>query len=136
VSEAIPATTALSAPFGDEPVPAGAARRTNPAKVRSARTDPKRPGEKCRAEPGRFIPVVDLTSCEGKRDCTEVCPYDVFEVTRMADADFATLGVMAKLRSLAHKRQAAYAIRAEDCHACGLCVVACPEAAITLRTVS
>lgn len=136
MSEAIPATTALSAPFGDEPVPTGAARRTNPAKVRSARTDPNRPGEKCRAEPGRFIPVVDLTSCEGKRDCTEVCPYDVFEVTRMADADFATLGVMAKFRSLAHKRQAAYAIRAEDCHACGLCVVACPEAAITLRTVS
>jgi hypothetical protein len=33
-----------SAAFGDEPVPATAARRTNPAKVRRARTNPDRPG--------------------------------------------------------------------------------------------
>ncbi len=38
-----------------------------------------------------------------------------------------SLGVVGKLRSLAHKRQTAYAVRASDCHACGLCVVACPE---------
>jgi NAD-dependent dihydropyrimidine dehydrogenase PreA subunit len=136
VPEATPLTPEHSAPFGDEPVPATAARRTNPAKVRAARANPDRPGERCRAEPGRFVPVVDLTRCEGKRDCTEVCPYDVFEVTRMADADFASLGVLGKLRSLAHKRQTAYAVRAQDCHACGLCVVACPEGAITLQPVS
>jgi 4Fe-4S ferredoxin len=124
---------ATETPFGEEPVPAAAARRTNPDKVRVARADPNRPGEKCRAEPGRFVPVVDLTRCEGKRDCTEVCPYDVFEVTRIDDADFAGLPVFGKLRSLAHRRQAAYPVRAQDCHACGLCVVACPEAAITLQ---
>jgi NAD-dependent dihydropyrimidine dehydrogenase PreA subunit len=121
-------------PFGAEPVPVAAARRTNPAKVRAARSDPNRPGERCRAEPGRFIPVIDLHRCEGKRDCTEVCPFDVFEVTRMTDEDFATLGAIGKLRSIAHKRQTAYAVRAQDCHACGLCVVACPEKAITLTS--
>lgn len=127
--------TTIGAPqaeFGDEPVPATAARRTNPTKVRAARADPNRPGEKCRAEPGRFIPVIDLGRCEGKRDCTEVCPYDVFEVTRITDSDFSTLSLFGKVRSVAHQRQAAYAVRADACHACGLCVVACPEAAITL----
>ena len=123
-------------PYGDEPVPATATRRTNPAKVRAARANPDRPGERCRAEPGRFVPVVDLTRCEGKRDCTEVCPYDVFDVTRMTDADFAGLTMFGKLRSLAHRRQAAYAVRARDCHACGLCVVACPESAITLQAAT
>jgi NAD-dependent dihydropyrimidine dehydrogenase PreA subunit len=125
-----------SASFGDEPVPLTAARRTNPAKVRKARVSPERPGERCRAEPGTWVPVIDLTRCEGKRDCTEVCPYDVFEVTRISDDDFASLGVMSRLRSMAHKRQASYAVRAQDCHACGLCVVACPEQAIRLSPVS
>jgi NAD-dependent dihydropyrimidine dehydrogenase PreA subunit len=125
-----------SASFGDEPVPSDAARRTNPVKVRTARANPDRPGERCRAEPGTWVPVIDLTSCEGKRDCTEVCPYDVFEVTRISDDDFSSLSVMGKLRSVAHKRQAAYAVRASDCHACGLCVVACPEQAISLIPVS
>jgi NAD-dependent dihydropyrimidine dehydrogenase PreA subunit len=118
--------------FGDEPVPPAAARRTNPSKVRAARADPDRPGERCRAEPGRFVPVVDLSRCEGKRDCTEVCPYDVFEVTRITDEDFGSLSVFGKLRSIAHQRQGAYAVRDEG-HACGLCVVACPESAIALR---
>jgi NAD-dependent dihydropyrimidine dehydrogenase PreA subunit len=118
--------------FGDEPVPSTAARRTNPTKVRAARAHPDRPGEKCRAEPGRFVPVVDLARCEGKSDFTEVCPHDVFEVGRMTDSDFASLSFFGKARSLAHRRQTSYPLRADACHACGLCVVACPEAAITL----
>jgi NAD-dependent dihydropyrimidine dehydrogenase PreA subunit len=118
--------------FGDEPVPPTAARRTNPAKVRKARANPDRPGEKCRAEPGQFIPVVDLARCEAKSDCTEVCPYDVFEVSRITDSDFNSLGLFGKLRNVAHGRKVAYPVRSDACHACGLCVVACPEAAITL----
>ena len=86
----------------------------------------------CRAEPGRLAPVIDRSRCEGKRDCVEVCPYHVFEVRRIDDADFAALGLLAKLKSVAHRRQSAYTPQAYDCRACGLCVAACPEQAIKL----
>jgi NAD-dependent dihydropyrimidine dehydrogenase PreA subunit len=104
----------------------------NKEKARRAAASPKRPGEKCRAEPGRFVPVIDRAKCEGKSDCVDVCPYDVFEVRRIDDADFAELGVLAKLKSMAHGRKTAYTPRASACQACGLCVAACPEKAIKL----
>ncbi len=103
-------------------------------KARRAAIHPRRPGEQCRAEPGRFAPQIDHAKCEGKRDCVEVCPYDVFEVRRIDDADFAALSIFGKLKSVAHRRQTAYAVGASRCQACGLCVVACPEHAITLVT--
>ena len=87
----------------------------------------------CKQEPGVFRPVVHRSKCEGKRDCIEVCPYDVFEVRRMDDADFAQLSFFAKLKSRAHKRQTAYTPRADRCQACGKCVAACPEKAIKLE---
>jgi NAD-dependent dihydropyrimidine dehydrogenase PreA subunit len=89
----------------------------------------------CRAEPGELAPVVDRAKCEGKAECAEVCPYNVFEVRRIEDADFAALGVFAKLKSLAHGRKTAYTPRASDCQACGKCVEACPEKAIKLARV-
>lgn len=89
----------------------------------------------CRQAPGVFHPVVNRAKCEGKKDCVEVCPYDVFEVRRMDDADFAELGFLAKLKSRAHKRQTAYTPRADGCQACGKCVAACPEKAIKLERV-
>ncbi len=79
------------------------------------------------------MPVIDQARCEGKRDCVEVCPYDVFVVERIADADFARLGFFAKMKSRAHGRQTAYTPGSSRCQACGLCVVACPEKAITLQ---
>lgn len=103
-------------------------------KARRAAKDPKRPGEKCRAEPGAYVPVVDRARCEGKYDCVDVCPEDVFVVRRMDDADFEALGFFAKLKSRAHKRLTAYTPNADACKACGLCVVACPERAITLES--
>ncbi len=90
----------------------------------------------CRAEPGQFAPVVDRARCEGKADCVEVCPYNVFEVRRMDDADFAELGVLAKLKSVAHKRKTAYTPLASACQACGKCVAACPEKALKLARVA
>lgn len=106
--------------------------RLDKDKARRAAAHPDRPGEECRAEGGAWTPVVNRAKCEGKRDCVEVCPYDVFEVRRMEDADFAALGFFAKLKSRAHQRMTAYTPGADRCQACGLCVVACPEKAITM----
>lgn len=105
----------------------------NKDKARRAAKHPNRPGEECRAEPGRYLPVVNRSKCEGKRDCVEVCPYGVFEVRRIEDADFEALGFFAKMKSRAHGRQTAYTPKADACQACGLCVVACPEKAIQLE---
>ena len=101
-------------------------------KARRAAAHPDRPGEQCRAAPGTYRPQIDRGKCEGKRDCVEVCPYDVFEVRRIDDGDFAALGFFAKMKSRAHKRQTAYTPKQDLCQSCGLCVVACPEKAITL----
>src|SRR5208283_394877 len=59
----------------------------------------------CRAAPGEFAPVIDRAKCEGKADCVRVCPYSVFEVRRIDDADFAKLGPFGKLKSVAHGRK-------------------------------
>ena len=106
--------------------------RLNTEKARRAAQRPDRPGEKCGAEAGSYRPVVDRNACEGKRDCVEVCPYDVFEVRQIDDEDFSSLSFLGKLKSRAHGRLSAYTPHANLCQACGLCVVACPEKAITL----
>ena len=61
-------------------------------KARRAARHPDRPGEDCRAAAGSSRPVVDRARCEGKKDCVDVCPEEVFEVRRIDDADFAALG--------------------------------------------
>src|ERR1700761_4725700 len=106
--------------------------RLNSEKARRAAQHPDRPGEKCAAEPGAYRPVIDHNACEGKRDCVEVCPYDVFEVTRIREEDFSSLSFLGKMKSREPGRLPAYTPHAELCQACGLCVVACPERAITL----
>lgn len=109
--------------------------RLNKEKVKKAAQHPKRPGEKCQAEPNQYIPIINQNKCEGKRDCVEVCPYDVFEVRQIDDEDFNKLSFFGKLKSRAHGRITAYTPRVDMCLACGLCVVACPEKAITLTKV-
>jgi len=105
-------------------------------KVRRAAAHPERPGAECGAPPGTWTPVVDHARCEGKRDCVEVCPYDVFEVRRIEDADWQALSLVSRLKVFVHGRQTAYTPRADRCQACGLCVVACPERAIRLHPAS
>jgi len=102
-------------------------------KKRRAARHPDRPGERCNAPAGKWAPVIDHGRCEAKSDCVVVCPNDVFEVRRIDETDFARLGPFAKLRVLAHRRQSAYAVDVDACRACGLCVVACPEHAISLE---
>lgn len=108
------------------------ARKKDPEKARRAARHPDRPGEQCTAEPGSWGPRVDHGRCEGKNDCVLVCPYDVFEVRRIDDEDLAKLGFLMRLKKRAHKLQSAYTPGADRCRACGLCVVSCPEKAITL----
>ena len=105
---------------------------TSADKARRAAAHSDRPGEECKAAPGSWTPVVDRSRCEAKRDCVDVCPYDVFEVRRIDDADYRALSWFARLKVLAHRKQSAYTPRAAGCQACGLCVVACPEGALCL----
>jgi 4Fe-4S ferredoxin len=106
--------------------------KPNPEKTKRAAQNPNRPGEDCRATPGTWKPVVDRSRCEGKGDCVEVCPYDVFEVGPMADAEYRAMPFFVRLKLAAHGRKTAHTPRADSCRACGLCVVSCPEKALTL----
>jgi len=108
------------------------ASRFDAAKARKAARHPKRPGEKCKAAPGSLVPVIDRNRCEGKADCVAVCPYDVFEVRRIDAEDKRGLSFFGRLKNAAHGSKTAYTPGADACQACGLCVVACPEKAITL----
>lgn len=95
--------------------------------ARDPMTDPS-----CK-EPGKLRPVVDLAKCEGKADCARVCPYGVFVVGVLPKEQRSALSFLARLKSAAHGHRKAFVTKPADCHACGLCVTACPENAIELR---
>ncbi|HXN86616.1 MAG TPA: ferredoxin family protein [Candidatus Binataceae bacterium] len=90
----------------------------------------------CKQEPGVFIPVINRNRCEGKEDCVEVCPYDVFEMGKLSLEDRAALPFGSRVKAWMHGNRQAFAVNAADCHACGLCVAACPEHAIKLERVA
>ena len=47
-----------------------------------------------------------------------------------------TMRWFARGKLFVHGGRQAFAVRAADCHACGLCVKACPERAIRLEAVA
>lgn len=86
----------------------------------------------CRQQPGAFRPVVDRNACEGKGDCVRVCPVSVFAVHILPKEERRGLGLKGRLKGFAHQWQQALLINPGACEACGLCVEACPEKALTL----
>jgi NAD-dependent dihydropyrimidine dehydrogenase PreA subunit len=88
--------------------------------------------DECKHEAGVFAPVIDRNRCEGKQDCVSACPYDVFEMSVLSAEQRKQLSWIGWMKALAHGGKQAFAARADACHACGLCVTACPEQAIRL----
>jgi len=95
----------------------------------------RRMPDPCAPEAGRVAPVIDRSRCEAKEDCVRVCPYHVFEVRRLSPDERQELGWLARAKLFVHGGRQAFAVRAAECHACGLCVRACPEKAIRLAAV-
>jgi len=77
--------------------------------------------------------VIDARRCEGKGDCVEVCPYDVFEVGTIDEQLYQAMPLLIRLKLRVHGRRTALTPKLDACQACGLCVVACPEHAIKLE---
>jgi len=92
--------------------------------------------ESCKGAPGKVAPVIDRNRCEAKEDCVRVCPYDVFEVRPLGPGEKAGMSLVGRLKALFHGNRQAFVVRPDDCHACQLCVEACPEDAIKLAAYS
>lgn len=86
----------------------------------------------CAEEAGKVVPRIDRNRCEGKAECVKVCPYAVFSVATLPLAERSGLSLRGRLKGYVHRWQQALLVAPEACHACGLCVSACPEDAITL----
>ena len=80
----------------------------------------------------RVLPVINRNKCEGKADCVRVCPTHVFRIQELSPDDKSSLSLFGKLKAWGHGGKQAYVVNPADCHACGLCVEACPENAIQL----
>ena len=61
-----------------------------------------------------------------------VCPVGVFEVDSLPKEMRSNLSIRGKIKGFAHRWQQALLVNTEACEACGLCIKACPEDAITL----
>src|SRR2546426_41974 len=90
---------------------------------------------RCDKRAGRMMPVINRNRCEAKADCVSICPYHVFEIGTLTIQERRKLSLSGRLKLFVHGGKQAFALRADACRACGLCVKACPEKAITLVTV-
>lgn len=78
------------------------------------------------------LPVIDANRCEAKAECVRVCPWQVFELRTLTEADKAALSWSGRLKARFHGNRQAFVVRPDDCHACAKCIAACPEDAIRL----
>lgn len=88
--------------------------------------------DNCKEESGKLVPLIDLNKCEGKTPCMPICPYNVLEIKEISQEQYKTLSFFGKLKTFVHGKKKAFVVQPDACHACGLCVSACPERAIKL----
>jgi len=88
--------------------------------------------ENCQEESGKLVPLIDLNKCEGKTPCVPICPYNVLEIKEISQEQYNALSFFGKLKTFVHGKKKAFVAKPDACHACGLCVSACPERAIKL----
>ena len=89
----------------------------------------------CTQPAGAFAPVIDRNRCEGKAACVKVCPTHVFVVGTLPLAARSNLKLAGRIKGFVHRWQQALLVNPDACEACGKCVAACPEQAITLARV-
>ena len=83
--------------------------------------------------PAGFLkPVINPNRCEGKSPCVDVCPVDVFKIATLPKSQRVGMTLVGKIKGFAHGWQQVLVVNPDACRACGLCVTACPEKAITL----
>ena len=59
-------------------------------------------------------------------------PNDVFEIRKLVPSERSALPLLTRIKVWMHGGRQAFVVRPDACYACGLCVTACPEKAITL----
>lgn len=91
-----------------------------------------RTSQGCSKPPGYLVPAIDRNRCEGKGACKTVCPKGVFTIGKLSESDRAGLTMRGKVKGFVHGWKQALLTNAGACEACGQCVKACPESAITL----
>lgn len=92
--------------------------------------------KECKYDAGVMMPVINKNKCEAKEECTAVCPYSVFEIRALTSEEKKALSFFIRFKVKVHGNKQAFAINAQDCHACSDCIKACPEKAITLVKVN
>ena len=75
---------------------------------------------------------VDPLLCDGTRACVWACPQGVFALRVVA----SNLPLLVKWRTARHGGVQAAVVNEEACTACGMCLAACPEGAVTLGALS